>query len=97
MENFEKVEMPKWFSNIEKRVALFGDGKHSVGNSFTVADFHLYSLMVYLTSGIIEQYNKLEGKIDFSIFNSYPTLLSIFKNVNENPKVQEWNKKFSNL
>ena len=47
--------------------------------------------MAYLTSGIIEKFNGYEKQIPFSTFNAFPTLLSFFKNIDENPKVKEWN------
>jgi glutathione S-transferase len=93
MDKFTNEDMPKWFGFLEKRVAKFGDGKHAVGNTLTVADLHLYSLMVYLASGIIEKSNGLEGKVEFSFYDSFPTLLAIFKNVDENPKIKEFYKR----
>jgi glutathione S-transferase len=89
-EQFIKEVIPKWFAFLEKRVAKFGDGKHAVGNSFTVADFRFFAVMRYLTLGYIEKSNGLQGKIEASIFDSFPTINSIFKNVGENPKVKEW-------
>ena len=78
---------------LEKRVSIFGDGKHAVGNSFTIADFRIYSIMTHLASGFMEKSNGLDGKIDFSIYTQFTNLLSIYKNVEEDPKTKEWYKK----
>ncbi|KAG7401920.1 hypothetical protein PHYBOEH_009500 [Phytophthora boehmeriae] len=67
---------------VEKRLACF-NGQFAIGAELTVADLAVYSLVLFLTSGI--------PGIPTTIADSYPNVQRVFNLVKAHPKVVEWN------
>jgi len=81
-----EIKLPKWLSSLESLLKTNGSTNYFVGDSLTVADLVIWSLMGWFTSG------QLDG-IPMNCIEPYTLLSKAIKTVDEHPKVVEWKKK----
>ncbi len=75
---FMVEDAPKHLANIEKLITLYGSNGHSVGNSVTWADLHMFDV-----TGIIHSK-------DAHVLEKFPHILKVRQTVESHPKVAAW-------
>lgn len=84
---FVDEDVPRYVGALEKRLELFGDASHAVGDQLTVADLVITCTVNSVQCGIMDY-------VPVDVLDAYPRINAIHKAVMENPKVVEWYKKY---
>ena len=79
LEKLEKETFPFWFSCLEKQIKQFGKGNHSVGDRMTIADLKITGSL-----------NRIFAFLPKTLLDGYPLLKAVVDNVNQNPKIIEY-------
>lgn len=85
-EKLVKEDIPKFFGGLEKRVEVFGDGPFVVGDSVTIADLALVSLVNTFKCGVLDF-------VETDVVDGYTRMMRSYCAVMEMPQVREWYKK----
>lgn len=80
-----KINFPRYFGGVEKRLVQFGDGPYAVGDSLTAADIAIFVFMLDVKAGFFDH-------IPTDSTDSYPRAGAIFDLVFKHPKVAAWYK-----
>ncbi|MBO68716.1 MAG: hypothetical protein CL398_10440 [Acidiferrobacteraceae bacterium] len=75
--------LPMWLELLERRVAANSDSIYCVGSKTTIADFALWRLLGWISSG------KLEG-IPSDCFDRYSRLRDHFDHIDGNAEIRTW-------
>jgi len=81
--NLVETSFPFWFERLDAKLAKNG-GTFFVGNSLTIADIYMYSILKWVSSGI------LDG-VPTTILDSRSFLRAFLSRLDASPKIKEWN------